>query len=81
VLIILDVARAPLMGSVPAAVLGCLTVGQLFTLALVVGAFDVAWMTAYRSYVPNVVAPAHLDPAPHCCRLPSSSVRWRFPWS
>jgi MFS family permease len=64
VLIISDIARALLLGSVPAvAALGWLTIGQLFVLALVVGAFDVCWRTAYRSYVPTVVAPAHLDQA------------------
>lgn len=64
VLIVSDIARALLLGSVPvAAVLGWLTVSQLFILAIVVGVFDVFWMTAYRSYVPTVVATAHLDRA------------------
>lgn len=63
-LVLSDIARALLLGSVPVtAALGWLTVGQLFVLALLVGAFDVCWMTAYRSYVPSVVAPTHLDRA------------------
>lgn len=63
-LIVSDIARALLLGSVPAAAaLGWLTIGQLFVLAVAVGAFDVCWLTAYRSYVPAVVNSAHLDQA------------------
>lgn len=64
VLIVSDIGRALLLGTVPvAAALGWLSIGQLFVLAIVVGGFDVCWVTAYRSYVPNVVAPEHLDQA------------------
>lgn len=63
-LIVADVARALLLVTVPvAAVLGWLSVGQLFVLSILVGAFDVCWMTAYRTYVPAVVAPGHLEQA------------------
>jgi len=63
-LIIADIVRALLLAAIPVtAWLGSLTIGQLLALGVVVGAFDVCWMTAYRSYVPAVVAPAHLDQA------------------
>lgn len=63
-LIIADLARAALMSVVPiGAALGALSVGGLFGLAILIGAFDVCWMATYRSYVPAVVAPAHLERA------------------
>lgn len=63
-LIVGDIVRALLLASVPiAAALGWLSIGQLFVLAMLVGAFDVCWLTAYRSYVPVVVAPQYLEQA------------------
>jgi MFS family permease len=64
VLIAADVGRAALLASIPVAALaGVLTIQQMFILALFVGALDICWMTAYRSYVPAVVDRKHLAQA------------------
>jgi MFS family permease len=55
-----DLARAVAFATIPvAAVLGMLTIEQLFVLALVIGTLDMCWLTAYRTYVPGVVPEEH----------------------
>lgn len=64
VLIFSDIARAILLATIPlGAILGLLTMAQLFILGLVVGTLDVFWLTAFRSYVPRVVRRDHLSHA------------------
>lgn len=64
VLIVSDIARALLLVTIPLfAVLGLLSVPQLFILGIVVGTLDVLWLTAFRSYVPTVVRRDHLSHA------------------
>ena len=56
-----DVARMVLIGSVPvAAVLGVLTLGQLYAVALLTGVGTVFFDVAYQSYVPSLVGRAQL---------------------
>jgi MFS family permease len=51
-----DVARAVVLASVPAAyVMGHVTMAQLYLVALLVGAFSVAFDVAYPSYLPSLV--------------------------
>jgi len=61
VLIIGDVARAVLLGSVPLAWwAGLLTMPQLYLVAVLVGVFTVFFDVAYQSYLPHLVGRAHL---------------------
>lgn len=64
VLITSDIARAVLLATIPlCAILGVLSMPQLFVLGLLVGTLDVFWLTAFRSYVPTVVRRDHLSHA------------------
>jgi MFS family permease len=64
VLIISDIARAILLTAIPfCALLGVLSMPQLFIIGLTVGTLDVFWLTAFRSYVPTVVRRDHLGRA------------------
>jgi len=61
VLIVGDVLRALLLGSLPlAAWLGVLTLPQVYAVALVVGVSTVFFDVAYQSYLPHLVGRAHL---------------------
>src|ERR1051326_2615840 len=61
VLIVADVARALLLGSIPAAaVLGVLRVEQLYVVGLFTGVFTVFFDVAYQSYLPVLVSREHL---------------------
>jgi len=56
-----DIARMLVIGSVPvAALLGGLTMVQLFAVALLVGLATVFFDVAYQSYVPALIAPEQL---------------------
>jgi MFS family permease len=56
-----DVARLVIIGSVPlAAVLGVLTLGQLYAVAVTAGVATVFFDVAYQSYLPVVVDRDHL---------------------
>jgi MFS family permease len=56
-----DVARMVIIGSVPlAAVLGVLTLGQLYAVAVTAGVGTVFFDVAYQSYLPEVVDREHL---------------------
>ncbi|HEY2263934.1 MAG TPA: MFS transporter [Streptosporangiaceae bacterium] len=56
-----DVARLVIIGSVPlAAVLGLLTLGQLYAVAVTAGVATVFFDVAYQSYLPVVVDRDHL---------------------
>ena len=61
VLIIADVARAALLGSIPvAALLGVLRIEQLFVVGLLTGVGTVFFDVAYQSYLPVLVSREHL---------------------
>ena len=61
ILIVADIARAALLGSIPlAAVLGVLTMAQLYVVGLVSGVFTVFFDVAYQSYLPVLVNREHL---------------------
>ena len=56
VLIVNDLVRAVALGSIPLAqLLGVLTIGQLFAVALAVGISTVFFDVAYQSYLPELV--------------------------
>jgi MFS family permease len=56
VLIVNDLARAAALGSIPlAALLGALSIGQLYAAALVAGVATVFFDVAYQSYLPELV--------------------------
>jgi Major Facilitator Superfamily len=56
-----DIARMLVIGSVPAAaLLGALTMAQLFAVALLVGLATVFFDVAYQSYLPVLIEPAKL---------------------
>jgi MFS family permease len=56
VLIVNDVVRAAALGSIPLAkLLGVLTIGQLFGVALITGVATVFFDVAYQSYLPQLV--------------------------
>ena len=56
VLIVNDLVRAALLGSVPLAqLLGVLTIGQLYVVALATGVSTVFFDVAYQSYLPQLV--------------------------
>jgi MFS family permease len=57
VLIVNDVIRAAALGSIPLArLLGVLTIGQLFGVALITGVATVFFDVAYQSYLPQLVS-------------------------
>jgi MFS family permease len=61
VLVVGDLGRAVLLGSVPVAWwAGTLTMPQLYTVALAVGVFTVFFDVAYQSYLPHLVGRDHL---------------------
>jgi MFS family permease len=61
VLIVGDVGRALLLGSVPVAwAVGVLTIWQLLVVALLTGVLTVFFDVAYQSYLPHLVGRAHL---------------------
>jgi MFS family permease len=61
VLIVGDLGRAALLGSVPLAWwAGVLTMPQLYVVALLTGVFTVFFDVAYQSYLPHLVGRAHL---------------------
>jgi MFS family permease len=61
VLIIADVGRAILLGSVPAAaLLGVLHIEQLYVVGLLTGVLTVFFDVAYQSYLPALVSREHL---------------------
>ena len=56
VLIVNDVLRAAALGSIPLAkLLGVLTIGQMFAVALITGVGTVFFDVAYQSYLPQLV--------------------------
>lgn len=56
VLIVNDVIRAAALGSIPLAqLLGVLTIGQLYVVALVAGTSTVFFDVAYQSYLPELI--------------------------
>jgi MFS family permease len=56
ILVVADVARGLLLASIPvAAVLGVLTLGQLYVIGFAVGTFGVFFEVAYTSYVPALL--------------------------
>jgi MFS family permease len=56
VMIVADLARAALLASIPiAAILGLLSIGQLYLVALLVGVLTVFFDVAYQSLLPSVV--------------------------
>ena len=56
VLIVNDVLRAAALGSIPLAkLLGVLTIGQMFAVALITGVGTVFFDVAYQSYLPELV--------------------------
>jgi MFS family permease len=61
VLMVGDLGRAVLLGSVPLAWwAGALTMPQLYAVALAVGVFTVFFDVAYQSYLPHLVGRGHL---------------------
>lgn len=61
ILIVADVGRAVLLGSIPlAAVLGALTMEQLYLVSLLAGVLTVFFDVAYQSYLPVLVSREHL---------------------
>jgi MFS family permease len=61
VLIIADVGRAILLGSIPAAaLLGVLHIEQLYVVGLLTGVLTVFFDVAYQSYLPALVSREHL---------------------
>ncbi len=64
ILIAADVGRAVLLVSIPvAAVLGALTIWQLYAVAFLVGTLSVFFNIAYQSYLPSLVSKEHLAAA------------------
>ena len=56
IMIASDLTRAALLASIPAAfVLGALRIEQLYVVALLAGALDILFDTAYQSYLPSLV--------------------------
>ena len=56
ILIACDLGRFLVLGSIPAAaVLGVLTLGQLYAVALLTGVFNVAFAVGYQAYLPALV--------------------------
>lgn len=61
VLILADIGRALLLGSIPvAALLGVLRIEQLYAVGLLTGVFTVFFDVAYQSYLPVLVSREHL---------------------
>jgi MFS family permease len=61
VLVVGDIGRAVVLGSVPLAwALGVLSMPQLYVVALVTGVFTVFFDVAYQSYLPHLVGREHL---------------------
>jgi Na+/melibiose symporter-like transporter len=61
VLIVADIGRALVLGSIPVAwMLGVLTMAQLYLVALVAGILTVFFDVAYQSYLPHLVGREHL---------------------
>lgn len=61
VLIVNDLVRAVMIASIPAAyLLGVLTIGQLYVVALVAGISTVFFDVAYQSYLPTLIDRVHL---------------------
>ncbi|MFC4590804.1 MFS transporter [Sphaerisporangium corydalis] len=61
VLIVSDVARAVMLGTVPLLfVMDMLTLWWLYVVVFAMGIFGVLFEIAYRSYLPGLVAPEHL---------------------
>jgi predicted MFS family arabinose efflux permease len=61
IMVVSDLASVLLLASVPvAAWCGALTYLQLFAVALLTGTSSVLFTTAYRAYLPSIVAPADL---------------------
>jgi MFS family permease len=61
VLIVTDIGRTVLLGSIPvAAVLGVLRMEQLYVVALLTGGLTVFFDVAYQSYLPVLVSREHL---------------------
>ena len=61
VLIVNDLVRAAALGSIPLArLLGVLTIGQLYLVALIAGVATVFFDVAYQSYLPQLVGRAQL---------------------
>src|SRR5215210_9162280 len=57
ILIVADLCRAALLGSIPLAhLLGVLTLGQLYVVAFLTGIGTVFFDVSYQSYLPSVVA-------------------------
>lgn len=64
VLITADLARAALIGSIPlAAAFGSLTLGHLYVVVLLTGAFSVFFNVAHQTYLPHLVERGHLPEA------------------
>ena len=56
ILIACDLGRLLVLGSIPAAaVLGVLSLGQLYAVALLTGVFNVAFAVSYQAYLPALV--------------------------
>src|SRR5215467_4773389 len=61
ILIVADVGRAVLLGSIPlAALLGSLRIEQLYVVGLLSGVLTVFFDVAYQSYLPALVSREHL---------------------
>lgn len=61
ILIVSDIGRAVLLGSIPlAALLGILRIEQLYVVGLLTGVFTVFFDVAYQSYLPVLVSREHL---------------------
>ena len=61
VMVIADWGRAVLLASIPAAgLLGAVTMGQLYVVALLTGVLTVFFDVAYQSYLPSLVGREHL---------------------
>src|SRR3954471_11577108 len=61
VLIVNDILRAAALGSIPLAqLLGVLTIGQLYVVAVVAGVCTVFFDVAYQSYLPDLIDRAAL---------------------
>lgn len=61
VLVAADLGRAALLGSIPAvAIIGALTMGYLYGVALLVGALTILFEVAYVAFVPALVGRDHL---------------------
>lgn len=61
VLLIADLARALALGSIPvAALLGSLTLTQVYVAVLIAGIFSVFFEVAHQTYLPRLLPPEHL---------------------